>query len=37
MTVRELGGILPKTCEVLCYSNKTGKLVFISHGSTFLR
>lgn len=33
MTVEEFESILPGTCEILCYSNKTGELVFISHGS----
>ena len=33
MTVRELESVLPKTCDIKCYSNKTGDLIFISHGS----
>lgn len=33
MTVRELESVLPRTCNLRCYSNVTDDLIFISHGS----
>ena len=33
MTVRDLESVLPHSCNIKCYSNRTGELIFISHGS----